>query len=212
MATSANGPWTSAASVPAVIYSIPPSSPIYYVTFVRVYGASPLYVYVGYTSGYYGTVIAPGGVVVYGTGYYYNPWVGTVFYAPPITYGVAAVPYYSPAMGFAFGFAMGAALAPHPYYWGPAYYGPHYASATVGVYGRWGNDVYSGTRTAYEGVGGAGVRSSGTYVNERTGQEGAVQGGRDYNAATGTSQAGAARETYNPNTGVSGRRKGRREL
>ena len=204
VATAPTGPWTTAASVPVVIYSIPPSSPIYYVTFVRVYGASPQYVYVGYTPGYYGTVIAPGGVVVYGTGYYYDPWVGTtVFYAPPMTYGVAAVPYYSPAVGFAFGFAMGAALAPHPYYWGPAYYGPHYGGATVGVYGRWGNDVYSGTRSVYAGPGGAAARSSGTYVNERTGQEGAVQGGRNYDAATGTSQAGAARETYNPNTGVS---------
>jgi hypothetical protein len=95
-------------------------------------------------------LIAPDGVIVFGTGYYYSPWVGTVFYAPPVTYGVAAVPYYAPAVGapavgFAFGFAFGAAIAPHPYYWGPAYYGPHYASATVGVYGRWGNDVYSGT-------------------------------------------------------------------
>ena len=208
IATAPTGPWTPAASVPVVIYSIPPSSPIYYVTFVRVYGASPQYVYVGYTPGYYGTVITPGGVVVYGTGYYYSPWVGaTVFYAPPMTYGVLAVPYYSPAVGFAFGFAMGAALAPHPYYWGPAYYGPHYGPATVGVgvYGRWGNDVYSGARSVYAGPGGAEARSSGTYVNERTGQEGAVQGGRNYDAATGTSQAGAARETYNPNTGVSSR-------
>jgi hypothetical protein len=203
IATSAAGPWTVAASVPAVIYSIPPSSPIYYVTYVRIYGSSPQYVYVGYTPGYYGTVIAPGGVVVYGTGYYYDPWVGTVFYAPPVTYGVVAVPYYAPAVGFAFGFALGAAIAPHPYYWGPAYYGPHYASASVGVYGRWGNDVYSGTRTAYEGYGGAAVRTEGTYTNERTGQEGAVQGGRNYDAYTGTTQAGAQRETYNPNTGVS---------
>ena len=203
VSTSASGPWTVASSIPAVIYSIPPSSPIYYVTYVRIYGSSPQYVYVGYTPGYYGTVIAPGGVVVYGTGYYYDPWVGTVFYAPPVTYGVVAVPYYAPAVGFAFGFALGAAIAPHPYYWGPAYYGPHYASASVGVYGRWGNDVYSGTRTAYAGYGGASVRTDGTYTNERTGQEGAVQAGRNYDAYTGTSQARGQRQTYNPNTGVS---------
>jgi len=203
VAKSATGPWTVAASVPAVIYSIPPSSPIYYVTYVRVYGMSPYYVYVGYLPGYYGTVVAPGGVVVYGTGYYYSPWVGTMFYAPPVTYGVAAVPYYAPAVGFAFGFAFGAAIAPHPYYWGPAYYAPHYGYASAGVYGRWGNDVYSGTRSLSEGSGGAAARTEGSYVNERTGAVGSVEGGRDYDAYTGTSQGAYARQSYNPNTGVS---------
>ena len=58
VATSPSGPWSIAATVPAIIYTIPPSSPIYYVTYVRVYGVSPQYVYVGYTPGYYGTVIA----------------------------------------------------------------------------------------------------------------------------------------------------------
>jgi len=42
----------------------------------------------GTRRGYYGTVVAPGGVVVYGTGYPYVPWVGTVWYGPPVTYGV----------------------------------------------------------------------------------------------------------------------------
>ena len=37
VATSMNGPWQVADSVPAVIYSIPPSSPVYYVTYARVY-------------------------------------------------------------------------------------------------------------------------------------------------------------------------------
>jgi hypothetical protein len=34
------GPWTVASSVPAVIYGIPPSSPLHYVTYVQVYGGS----------------------------------------------------------------------------------------------------------------------------------------------------------------------------
>lgn len=140
-AVSANGPWTTAASVPAVIYSIPPSSPIHYVTFVRVYGVSPQYVYVGYTPGYYGTALGPDGVVVYGTGYDYRPWVGTVLYAPPVTYGVAAVPYYSPATGFAYGFEQRGAIAAYPYYWGPAHHGPHHGSVLEGAYGQWGNSV-----------------------------------------------------------------------
>jgi hypothetical protein len=36
-ATSALGPWTLATYVPAVIYTIPPSSPLYHVTFVHLY-------------------------------------------------------------------------------------------------------------------------------------------------------------------------------
>ena len=67
--------------------------------------------YVGYTPGYLGTVVAPDGVVVFGTGYVYQPWVGAVYYPPPVTYGVMAQPVYNAAVGMAFGFAMGAAAA-----------------------------------------------------------------------------------------------------
>ena len=56
-----------------VIYSIPPSSPLHYFTYVYVYGYTPSVVYVGYTPGYYGTAVSSNGVVVYGTGYYYPP-------------------------------------------------------------------------------------------------------------------------------------------
>src|SRR5262249_43251589 len=40
-ATQLTGPWVVATSVPAVIYTIPPSSPLYYVTYVRIYEATP---------------------------------------------------------------------------------------------------------------------------------------------------------------------------
>src|SRR5947208_2425226 len=89
-ASSPAGPWAVAATVPQVIYTIPPSSRLYYVTFVRVYDSTPDVVYVGYTPGYYGTYVAPGGVVVYGTGYWYDPWIGNVWIGPPYTYGVGA--------------------------------------------------------------------------------------------------------------------------
>jgi hypothetical protein len=41
VATSVQGPWAVAASVPAVIYTIPPISSLYYVTYDRVYDSSP---------------------------------------------------------------------------------------------------------------------------------------------------------------------------
>ncbi len=56
-AAGVTGPWTVATLVPAAIYTIPPSSPIHYVTYVRIYGTTPGYVYVGYTPGYMGTVL-----------------------------------------------------------------------------------------------------------------------------------------------------------
>jgi hypothetical protein len=107
------GPWIIAPSVPTVIYTIPPTSPLYYVTYVRINEATPQYVYVGYTPGYFGTVISPYGTVVYGTGYAYSPWIGTVWYPPPHTYGIAAAPVYNPWVGFTFGFAAAVRATSH---------------------------------------------------------------------------------------------------
>ncbi|ULU27122.1 hypothetical protein [Dyella terrae] len=46
-AATANGPWSVALDVPSVIYSIPPNSPLHYVTYVYVYGHADDQVYVG---------------------------------------------------------------------------------------------------------------------------------------------------------------------
>jgi hypothetical protein len=103
-ASAPTGPWTVATVVPAVIYTIPPSSPLHYVTYVHVYGSTPQTVYVGYTPGYYGTVVAPSSVVVYGTGYVYPPvYVGAYWYPPPPTYGYGAGFGWGAVTGFAFG-------------------------------------------------------------------------------------------------------------
>jgi hypothetical protein len=108
-APSPNGPWTVATTVPAAIYTIPVSSPLHYVTYVQVYGSTPQTVYVGYTPGYYGTVVAPSTVVVYGTGYVYPPvYVGAYWYPPPPTYGYGAGCGWGALTGFAFGAATAA--------------------------------------------------------------------------------------------------------
>ena len=133
LASSALGPWAVATAVPPVIYSIPPSSPLHYVTYVQVYDVTPQYVVVGYTPGYFGTVVSAGGVVVYGTGYAYAPYIGaTVWYPPPVTYGYGAAVAWTPwtgwAVGFGFGLAFGAAAVGASHYWGycPApYWGAH---------------------------------------------------------------------------------------
>jgi hypothetical protein len=101
------GPWVVATSVPSVIYSIPLSCPIHYVTYVQVYNSTPTTVVVGYTPGYYGTVIAPAGVVVYGTGYVYPAYCGAFWVPWPYTYGYGASFSAGYGTGFAFGFVAG---------------------------------------------------------------------------------------------------------
>ena len=74
VSTATNGPWAAADTVPQEIYTIPESSPKYNVTYVRIYHSTPTTIVVGYTPGYYGAYIS-GAVVVWGTGYYYQPYV-----------------------------------------------------------------------------------------------------------------------------------------
>jgi len=136
-----DGPWTVATSVPDAMYSIPPSSPIHYVTYVRIYGYSPDYAYVGYTPGYVGALCTDG-VVVWGTGYGYRPWVGNVWYGGPSTYG----------FGVGFGFRPPVVIAgrSHPWWgptryasphwgWGGGYYG--YGVARPPIYQHWSPSV-----------------------------------------------------------------------
>jgi hypothetical protein len=135
------GPWSVAASVPGSIYAIPPTSPIYYVTFVRIYGATDKAVFEGYTPGYLGAYVAPGGTVVYGTGYDAKPWLGNAWYPAPATYGVAATPVFNPRVGYTYAFATGLATPSlsgtaffHPGYWG---HYPCCASTSANVYRAW---------------------------------------------------------------------------
>lgn len=117
VASSIEGPWVAADSVPAVIYLIPPSSPMHYVTYVRVYDSNPNVIYQGYTPGYMGTAVSSDSVVVYGTGYYYSPWVGRHWYGGPVTWGMGWGPFWSPWTSWSYGYGFGW------HYWG---YYSHY--------------------------------------------------------------------------------------
>ena len=175
VATSAIGPWTVATSVPVVIYTIPVSSPLHYVTYVKVYGSTPDVVYVGYTPGYYGTVVTSSSVVVYGTGWYYPAYVGAYWYGWPYTYGYGAA--------FTWGVSTG---------WGLAY-----------GYGQWGNVAYAGTRADWANpyTGNVGYGGAYTGYNTVTGARYAARGGTNTNVYTGTTVTGGAAAAYNPNTG-----------
>ena len=144
VSTNPNGPWKTADSVPAVIYTIPPASPMYNVTYVIVSNPTPTTVQTSYSSGYLGVFVvgvAVGSAIVYGTGYYYPPYVyygpHPVYYPYPYTYGVAAV--YNPYTGF--------------YGVGRAVYGPYGSAGTAAWYnpstGTYGRAVT--TQNAYGG-------------------------------------------------------------
>jgi len=219
-AVSVAGPWAVATSIPPAIYSIPPSSPLHYVTYVRVYDVTPQYVVVGYTPGYYGTVVTPAGVVVYGTGYTYVPYIGaTVWYPPPVTYGYAAAVAWTPwtgwAVGFGFGLAFGAAVnwsshccwgyCPAPY-WGAMPYTRYYGGAAYGWHGSaavWGPGGWAATSgNVYQRWGSTGVvtRTSGGY-NAWTGNAWSSQVGHSYNSVTGRISAGQRGAVQNVYTG-----------
>ncbi len=105
VANTATGPWRVATSVPQAIYTIPPESPVYNVTFVYVYDSTPEVVYVGYTSGYTGTYVY-NTTIVYGTGYYYPSWYHTYYYPRPATWGFHV--RYNPWTGWHFGLSYSA--------------------------------------------------------------------------------------------------------
>jgi hypothetical protein len=159
-AGSATGPWSVAVSVPESIYTIPPSSPIYYVTYVRIYDVTASLVHAGYTPGYLGTAVSPWGTVVYGTGYTYMSWIGKAWYPAPSTYGAAATPIYNKDTGFTYAFALGLGTPAWtgPYlqtvYYHPGYWGiyPCCATASANIYRRWKGAT--GMNSANIGAGG----------------------------------------------------------
>ncbi|MBW4022833.1 MAG: DUF1439 domain-containing protein [Proteobacteria bacterium] len=179
---SPNGPWTLATSVPAAIYAIPPTSPLYNVTYVQVYGATPTAVTYGFTSGYLlGFVTA--GVICYGTGYYYPPYVvpGRVPGYFPYPYSYAGNVHYNTATGA----------------WASTgtVYGPYGRAATGGSAYNPNNGAYTRGGAVYGPNGGAGAwsrynPSTGTYSH----------GSASWNNGSGTAYASA----YNPTTGRSG--------
>jgi hypothetical protein len=135
VSASPNGPWKTADTVPAVIYTIPPTSPVYNVTYVVVSNPTPTTVQTSYTSGYLGVFVlgmAVGACVVYGTGYYYPPYIYygpryPIYYPYPYTYGVAS--FYTPYTG-TYGVAH-AVYGPYASAGTAAWYNP-----TTGTYGR----------------------------------------------------------------------------
>jgi hypothetical protein len=137
VSSSPTGPWKVADVVPPEIYAIPPSSPVYNVTYVTQTNPTTTTVESSYTSGYFGMFVVGmtvGLALAYGTGYYYPPFFHhppgfhyPVYRPWPCTYGVGAV--YNPRTG---GYAVGrVAYGPYGAAGGSAWYNP-----ATGRYGR----------------------------------------------------------------------------
>jgi hypothetical protein len=203
VAASPTGPWSLADKVPPAIYTIPPSSPAYPVTYVKVYDATPEAVTYGYDAGYMMGFISAG-VVVYGTGYYYPPVVVPgpvpIYYPYPRTYaggvyyndntgmwahggavygpygGASAWAAYNPNTGF---YAHGSATWDNGY--GTAYAGFNNPTTgrsgsttqNVSPYGRWGSSVVSGPNQTVQTASGRNAQGAAGGFSSSTGAEGA---------------------------------------
>jgi hypothetical protein len=156
MSTTPQGPWTTASSVPQVIYTIPPSSPVYNVTYVTQVTTSSGYVQSSYTAGYLGAFVmgaAVGAIVASGSGYYYPPYIGYPAYGYPV-YHPYATPYG----------AYGA--------YGTSYY--HSPTGAYGVssttYGAYGSTTHTASYNPYTGTSTRTASTSTAYGKQSVGQ------------------------------------------
>lgn len=198
VSTNGTGPWTVLSEVPKEIYSIPASSPLHNVTYVTVKDDDPSdeWVTFTYVAAYTGMMITYG-CVVWGTGWYYPPFIYyggyyPIYYPYYRTYGYAA--WYNPYMGT---FGRGAAI-----------YGPYGGVGFGAVYNPY-SGTYARGATAYGPYGSRTFAQAynprtGTYAQTRQGnniygswgstyvQRGDdwVQTGRVSNKITGNSAAG----------------------
>jgi hypothetical protein len=181
MSTTPQGPWTTASSVPQVIYTIPPSSPVYNVTYVTQVTTSSGNVQSSYTAGYLGAFVmgaAVGAIVANGSGYYYPPYIGYPAYGYPVyhpyptcygAYGAYGTSYYHTSTG-AYGVSQ-TANGPYGSATRTASYNPYTGTSTR----------TASTSTAY------GKQTVGQAYNPYTGSYGATHQGSSPTAQWGSS-------------------------
>ena len=166
----ASGPWEVASSVPQEIYTIPVSSPANHVTYVTVEESNDDWVVYAAAAGYTGMMVA-WGCTVWGSGWYYPPYVGyggfyPYYYGYFPTYGYSA--FYNPWTG-AYGRSAGV-------------YGP-YGGAGVGARYNPRTGTYARGAAAYGPYGARGVAQA---YNPRTGTYAATRQGSNVYGSWGS--------------------------
>jgi hypothetical protein len=209
------GPWVLADSVPKQIYAIPPSSPLYNVTYVTVTGATPQTVTFAYTSGYALSYVSAG-VVVYGTGYYYPPYVAPapvpVYFSYPYSYAGAV--WYNPATDvwarggsvygpYGYGAAAGTAYNPATGAWahGAAVYGPYGGADAWSAYNP-STGAYAHGSATWGPNGGTGYAS---FSNPATGRSGSTTQNWNAYSRWGSSTVSGPNKTVNTASGANAR-------
>lgn len=189
---SATGPWTFCTSVPAAIYTIPPSNPNYNVTYVVVQSTTPTTVVYSQTSGYSGQYVAATGVLMFGMGMLVGAAIADdhhhYCYPPPChySYGCGAV-YYHGSGGY-YGTAH-VAYGPYGGAGRTASYNPStgtYARSSY-AYGPYGSASRSAAYNPYTGA-----RAAGGQVNTAYGSAGRAAA---YNPSTGNAAWGGYRSS-----------------
>jgi hypothetical protein len=172
MSRSPNGPWEVASTIPAQIYTIPASSPSHHITYVTIQEDNDdEWATFAYTAAYTGMMIG-WGCAVWGSGWYYPPYVGyggfyPAYYPYAHTYGMGA--WYNPYSG--------------AYGRGYAAYGP-YGGVGMGASYNPRTGTYSRGAAAY---GPYGSRAAGQAYNPRTGAYGQTRQGSNVYGNWGTS-------------------------
>jgi hypothetical protein len=167
----ATGPWEVTSSVPQQIYEIPISSPSHNVTYVTVEDDDDDEWVVFATAAAYTGVMVAWGCAVWGSGWYYPPYVGyggfyPIYYPHYPTYGYSA--WYNPWSG--------------TYGRGAAAYGP-YGGAGVGARYNPRTGTYARGAAAY---GPYGARGAAQAYNPRTGAYGATRQGSNVYGSWGS--------------------------
>ncbi len=146
-----SGAWTVATSVPAAIYTIPPTSPKYNVTYVTVYESTPTTVTTSYTAGYTGAQVAATGAVMFGLGLVVgdlldddDPCVHYHYHSSFFSYGCGAR-WHGPGGGWV---CAGRRYGPYGGCGGFASYNPRTGVFSRGAY-AYGPRGAAGFRSAY---------------------------------------------------------------
>jgi hypothetical protein len=141
------GQWVVCTFVPTVIYTIPPTYPVYNCTYVQVYSVTPTTVVVGYTAGYDGAYVSTTGTVMFGAGVV----VGAAFVGP--AFACCYPSYYSYGCCARYSYVSGG------YYRAGSCYGPYGGAGYAAKYNP-STGTYSRSGYAYGPAGAAGYRQA----------------------------------------------------